>query len=297
MDSNSPSPATRFDPKPNFDVLFPPLPRTLIEVSRLIAAPLGDGSLRALVRAIEFDPLTSATLLRRVNSAYFGLRQPVSDLEHAVRLLGFRDVCELVMTSAINRIDLALNTPEQVLIFRSIMRLCIGTAFYGRLLGQHLNLEAKSLTYTVSLLSHLGRLVLFYNRMQDYEALWLSQPAQLPPTAHEERILFGTDHHALLEQAAVAWQLPDEVFEVLRHLPTPGRVPTESLRQVALAVVSAQHACQELLYPPSPLESLHATSTLQRLAVNADRSPDEVRAMLVAEQSQGRRFVEEMLRD
>lgn len=297
MEPSFPSPATRFGQKPNFDVLFPPLPRTLIEVSRLIAAPLNDASLPALVRAIEFDPLTTATVLRRVNSAYFGLRQTVSDLEHAVRLLGFRDVCELVMTSAINRIDLALGTPEQEAVFRSIMRLCIGTAFYGRLLGQNLNLEAQGLAYTVSLLSNLGRLVLFYNRMNDYEALWLSQTAPEPPSSHQERVLFGVDHHALLEQAVVVWQLPEEVSEVLRHLPHPGRVSATPLRFVALAVGVAQQACQELLYPPAPPATLSMPPALHTLARHANQPAIEVRAFLADQQNQGRRFVEEMLRD
>lgn len=297
MSTPSFPPATRFDDKPNYDVLFPPLPRTLIEVSRLIATPLGDGSLPALVRAIEFDPLTTTTLLRRVNSAFFGLRQPVSDLAHAVRLLGFRDVCELVMTTAINRIDLSLTTPEQKAVFRSIMRLCIGTAFYGRLIGQRLDLEGQGLVYTVALLSNLGRLVLFYNRMQDYEALWLGSSASAPPHPHEERLIFGLDHVTLLEQAALVWQLPPEIADVLQHVHYPGHVASPRLRQVALTVSIAQHACFELLYPEHPSAELTLSSAMHALARNRSFSVSELQDLLVEQQVQGRQFIDEMLRD
>ena len=297
MSTHSHLPATRFNDRPNFDVLFPPLPRTLVEVSRLVASPLDDGSLPALVRAIEFDPLTTTTLLRRVNSAYFGLRQPVSDLAHAVRLLGFRDVCELVMTSAISRIDLALTTPEQKKVFQSIMRLCIGTAFYGRLIGQRLDLEGQGLVYTVALMSNLGRLVLFYNRMHDYEALWLGNATSTPPHSHEERLIFGLDHVTLLEQASIVWQLPPEICEVLLHVHHPGHVSSPRLRQIALAVAVAHHACLELLYPPQPSAQLSPSSAMYALMRNRDMSAAQLLNTLVEQQMQGRSFVEEMLRD
>ena len=297
MSTHSHPPATRFNDRPNFDVLFPPLPRTLVEVSRLIASPLDDGSLPALVRAIEFDPLTTTTLLRRVNSAYFGLRQPVSDLAHAVRLLGFRDVCELVMTSAISRIDLALTTPEQKRVFQSIMRLCIGSAFYGRTIGQRLELEGQGLIYTVALMSNLGRLVLFYNRMQDYEALWLGSAGATPPPAHEERLIFGLDHLSLLEQAALVWQLPAEIGEVLQHIHYPGHMSSVRLRQVALAISVAQHASATLLYPLEPGSELPTTSAMHALTRGRSVSVPQLQRLLVDQQPQGMRFIEEMLRD
>ncbi len=297
MDSPSQTPATRFDERPNFDVLFPPLPRTLVEVSRIVASPLGDTSLPALVRAIEFDPVTTTAVLRRVNSAYFGLRQQVSDLEHAVRLLGFRDVCELVITSAVSRIELALATPEQEQVFHCIMRLSIGTAFYGRLIGQRLELEGQSLTYTVALLCNLGRLVLFYNRLSDYEALWLAKDAAQPPSASDERLIFGLDHRALLDQAALVWQLPPDITDVLRHLHHPGHMSSPVLRQVALAVAIAQHAALELAYPADPGPELSTSAAMHALARSRGFGMDALRTLLEDHAPQSRRFVDEMLRD
>ncbi len=296
MDTFSQTPATRFDAKPNFDILFPPLPRTLVEVSRLIATPQRDESLPALVRAIEYDPLTATMVLRRVNSAYFGLRQTVSDVEHAVRLLGFQDVCELVMTSSISRIDFSLNSAEQTTVFRAIMRLCIGTAYYGRLLGQQLSLQGQGLAYTVALMCNLGRLVFFYNRMQDYEAMWMATGVPYPPPEHEERMIFGLDNKALLEQAAVIWQLPPEISEVLRHVHRPGHVSDPVLRQVALAVTVAQHACTELVLPEQPTSKLETVAATHTLSRNTGYDRDRLQLLLTDSSKQARHFVAEMLR-
>ncbi len=297
MDMPSQPPATRFNEKLNFDVLFPPLPRTLIEVSRLIAVPQRDESLQALVRAIEYDPLTTATVLRRVNSAYFGLRQRVNDLDHAVRLLGFRDVCELVMTASISRIDFALTSDEQVTVFRSIMRLCIGSAFYARFIGQQLDMEGRSLTYTVALLGNLGRLVLFYNRMQDYEAMWMRDGHPWPPPEHDERLIFGIDNKALLEQAVNVWQLPPEIAEVLRHIHRPGQMASPVMRQVALAVMVAQHATCELVVPDTPPAELSTTAALHTLCRTRGFNRESLQAQLFEKQRQARHFVDEMTRD
>ena len=69
------------------DVSFPPLSSTMVEVEKVIASSRTDPD--PLVDIVKRDPSTSVNVLRRANSAYYGLRHEVESVEHAVRLLGF----------------------------------------------------------------------------------------------------------------------------------------------------------------------------------------------------------------
>ena len=50
---------------------------------------------------IRRDPSLTARLLRLVNSVYYGLSNPVSNLEEAVLYLGLRQIRQLVMVTPI----------------------------------------------------------------------------------------------------------------------------------------------------------------------------------------------------
>ena len=59
---------------------------------RILRLPLeAGGDEAALVDILQTDPATAATILRRVNSSYFGMSQKVNDLTYAATLLGVQE--------------------------------------------------------------------------------------------------------------------------------------------------------------------------------------------------------------
>ena len=77
------------------DVGIPPCPDVLLEV--LSAQREGTLSLEMLDRVIAQDVALTAGTLRIVNSPFFGLRQRVGSIPHAVRLLGVQNVVNVVI--------------------------------------------------------------------------------------------------------------------------------------------------------------------------------------------------------
>lgn len=251
------TPATRIESAPNFDIRFPPLPRTVTEVSKLVAEKSDVPDTPRLVSIVNSDPVIAGSVLRRINSAFHGVRRRVGDIHKAVYLLGFEEVCDIVLTSGMMRLQDILNSEEQTRIFDQIMRMSVGTASFAKIVAAHLDLNQQSSAFTLGLLHTSGRLVLLYNRPDDYEALWCTNDYGFAPTVTSEQIIFGTDHAELGSMAAESWHLPEFLVEVIRHYLTPGHLQERDLRLLALTLSVSVTAMERLCLHEAPVNDPH----------------------------------------
>lgn len=112
---------------------LPPLPKTVQEIERALA----DANVNAkkIAAIIEEDPMVVADLLKLLNSAFYGLRKEISNVEQAVALLGMSNVKDLAVNLSLrNMLRTNLSpygiTPEefakisqfQSLLAQSLMR-------------------------------------------------------------------------------------------------------------------------------------------------------------------------------
>ena len=254
-----------FDAQVDFDIQFPPLPVTVAEVSAMLAEPSEAPPVARLIAVAEADPVVAAAVLRRCNSAFYGLRRRVGSVRRAVLLLGFREVTNLVIAAGLLQLRRLLQTEGQLRLFEQVMRLSLGTAAYGAEIAVHLHLPQERAAFTAGLLHSVGRLVFLYNQPGAYEALWYEQGAALTPSVSAERVRFGTDHAELGGLAAAYWQLPAFFKGVIQHYPTPDRLPDAEQRETALVVAVAAVATERLysghVHPPTaalrPLTAQH----------------------------------------
>lgn len=261
------TPATRIESAPNFDIRFPPLPRTVAEVTKLIAEKPEVPDTPRLVSIVNTDPVVAGSVLRRINSAYYGVRRRVGDLQKAVYLLGFEEVCDIVLTSGMMRLQDILNSEEQTRIFEQIMRMSVGTASFAKKIAAHLNLFQQTSGFILGLLHTSGRLVLLYNRPDDYEALWCTNDYGFAPTVTSEQIIFGTDHAELGSMAAESWHLPEFIVDVIRNYLTPGHLHERDLRLLALTLSVSASATERLcLHKAHDEPQLEPTAALHMLA-------------------------------
>ena len=77
----------------------PSLPEVVIQVCRMVNDPHANAS---HINAIMVkDPAMAAKMLRMVNSVYYGLREPVNDLEKAILILGFKTVRSIALSVSV----------------------------------------------------------------------------------------------------------------------------------------------------------------------------------------------------
>jgi len=235
-------PALRLEGEPNLDIQFPPLPRTVTEVSMMLATKQEVPDTPRLVDVVNVDPVIATAVLRRVNSAFYGLRRSIGNLRQGVFLLGFEEVCNIVLTSAMMQLRDVLKTREQLDIFDRIVRTSMGTAYYAQELATFLELPQQNTAFAAGLLHNVGRLVFLYNVPNEYEALWFSSRTGYPPGIHDEQRIFGFDHGTLGARAGEAWNLPDEIISVTQNYLVPHLAPEAYDRTFAQLVSVASSA-------------------------------------------------------
>ena len=83
---------------------LPTLPTIAMEVNKLVQNQ--DTSIKELSSVIEKDQAIVSKILKLVNSAFFGMSSKVSNIPHAVMLLGFNAIRNAVVSvSVINAFD------------------------------------------------------------------------------------------------------------------------------------------------------------------------------------------------
>ena len=80
---------------------LPAFPATIHKVMGLINNP--DSSLTELVDVIRLDQSITANILRMCNSAYFGLRHKVDNVQDAIMYLGRQNIVRAVLAAGTSR--------------------------------------------------------------------------------------------------------------------------------------------------------------------------------------------------
>lgn len=194
-------------------VLIPPRPQLLVELLNEQGKP--DPDLRRISNLIRTDVALAAGTLKVVNSPYYGLTRRISSVDHAVRLMGLRNVSNLVT-------GLMLHSAFQgdgggsflEFYFEHAHRLAQAATLVARRSGA-LDVDEA---YTLGLLADSG-MPLMLRRFPNYPSIFRrSVQAQDKPSTHEEAEYLGTDHTFAGFMVVRSWKLPGAFCQaVLRH--------------------------------------------------------------------------------
>ena len=236
------------------DLKLPALPTALAEVIQIQRASTPDTD--RLVEIIEKDPALALYVLRQVNSAYYGLRKQVSQINRAVTLLGSKRVCNLVLAAALKQTFSNVKGPTAKAVYQHILKTSIATAVFSRDLADLLHLSSSETGFTAGLLHQVGRLALLYNVSDQYVPLWYKRipPKQrmtlTAPTLQAEQARFGTDYLKLGAIALKRWRLPDEFAAILHRIRTLDKVVASPVRILPLIVAIGRSVAEGLFEPP-----------------------------------------------
>ena len=103
-----------------------------------------EGDIETLTRTLEKDQVISQWVLHHINSAYYGMRKSVGTVERAVRYLGFRPVCNLVLTRVIGESFSGTDIPGAGQVQQYVMRTSTMAAFIAREMAEELDLDAPA---------------------------------------------------------------------------------------------------------------------------------------------------------
>lgn len=200
------------------------IPRLPVSSVELLNRLLDEKSTHAQVaELVRQDPSLTATLLKAINSSRFNFGQQITDLSHAVSLLGFEGVYQIIMAESLRK---SLPDTEQ---FRSSYQRALLLSYIAFAFAQASNKVRPAEMATIALLHDVGRVVI--------ELLQRQHPAFKAMIRQVHPGIVGAE---LLK----AWQLPEPVWQsiALQHYPDfvqPEHLPETVRERVALLHLSA----------------------------------------------------------
>ena len=220
---------------------LPSLPLVYQEVMACLQKP--NASLADVGKVIGKDIGMTATLLKLVSSAFFGLSKPVSTIERAVSFLGLDMLITLVLAQGIFKEAPPINVPG--FSIEGLWQHSLQTASAARVIAGQEGLDKAALddAFLSGMLHDIGKLVLAQSMPQAYSEVM--QGTGMGLTASIEQDKLHTTHADVGAYLLGLWGLTDAVVEAVAFHERPGDAPTQALGLPAII-----HAADRLTWFP-----------------------------------------------
>jgi len=220
---------------------LPPMPGLAAQILRIKNNPYATSA--ELVAVVEQDPALVAQLLRYANSAFYGVRTEVIELERAViQVLGFDFVLDLAFGLAIGQ---SLKMERQgPLGLQAYWRHALATASVVQGLIDTIDYSARpssSIGYLSGLLHNIGLLLLGHLFPEQHAILnraVIDNPEQ--NLLELEKDILGVTHVELGERLMKAWDMHSDIYEVVAHHHDPEYRNESGSRYANLAYIADQ---------------------------------------------------------
>lgn len=190
---------------------LPTLPGIATELLRMVNDPRC--SMPQLAAVIERDPALSTKVLKVVNSALYGLRQKIGDLDKALVMLGMREIVNLVSGLLVFRTFSKHRGPS--FDRRAFWLHSAACAVISRAIATKLGYRFAGEEFVGGLIHDIGKVVLDQFLHEDFmSALETAERRKIPLFQAEEEVL-GISHPQIGEWLAMTWGLPDNLVEVI----------------------------------------------------------------------------------
>lgn len=190
------------------------------------------------------DPGLTVRLLRTVNSAAFGMRKRVTNLQYATSLLGRSRVESLVLTAAVG----SALPDSGVIDLAGFWRTSARRACLASRIAAQVDPASQVESFTAGLLQDMAVPVLAGAHGQRYAELWRRSESDDSVSLPElECDAFGYDHAQVGAVLAESWELPEPLITAISDHHAVGKRAPRAVEAVA-------HVCHR--EPPDELDAL-----------------------------------------
>ena len=248
---------------------IPPCPAILTKLVR--EARSDDPDFNRLGDLVGSDISLAASLLKTVNSPFYGLRSKATSIRQALVLLGLRNVTNLV-TGLLLRQAFPGGASAGM---EEFWEYSTGIAHASACLARHARGIDADLAYTFAVFRDCGIPAMMTGFKEYVPPYALKNPGGGRPVTESEEATFGIHHAFMGYYLAKEWLLPDAVCNtVLWHHDFPalreGRadIPASGERLIALALVADQVYATQAMGVACPEWSEHGEYALETLGMD-----------------------------
>jgi HD-like signal output (HDOD) protein len=196
---------------------LPPLPQVAQKALSLIRNPKSNMS--DLAEVLIMDQGLTSTILKWVNSSFYGLEQPASTVQQAVVYLGQDTIQSLVLAASVSTY-LYKPIPGYALDRGDLWKHSIGVAAGAQLVARKFGHSFSEEAYHAGLMCDIGKLAfeVLLREINDSKIDWQGR------SFNELEIeIFGIDHAQMGAELAKRWMLPLSLQKGIEFHHQPGK--------------------------------------------------------------------------
>ncbi len=214
---------------------LPAIPAITASVQRIVDNP--SATVDDMREVIEQDAAIAARLLRVANSSLYSFTREIETLSHAITMLGFRTVRNVVLAATLKQTFKRFGLAEKLLWEHST----VAAAVAMRLADHPAVGVDREEAFIVGLLHDIGKCALNNATPEEYSDVTARVYNEGIRFVDAEREAFGFDHAEMGASVAAKWKLSPGLEEVIRYHHNIEALPQldESIaRMTALASVA-----------------------------------------------------------
>ncbi len=213
---------------------LPVLPSTVARLTSILNR--ADAEISEIHEIVRTDDALSMTIMRYANSAQYGAKNRVFNLQESLARLGQRHLMQIVLQQQVA--ELFLDAGEAYGLHRgALWRSAQGGAIAAESLAREYGFEDPDLAFICGLLRDIGKLVLDKHYGSEYMSLVSAHLNAQTSFIEAERAALGFDHAELGAELAVRWDLPVRIVAAIRfhHAPPPSATDEDDLFSIVHA--------------------------------------------------------------
>jgi len=194
---------------------LPPFPEVAMRTLELANDP--DASADDIVKCIQYDQGVTTNCLRLCNSSYFGLKNKISSIKHAVVILGTNHIIKTVLVDCIG--VSAFKNPQEGYGLQpgELWKHSVASAILSELLINKAGQKNNHELFTAALLHDIGKLIIDRFIADNFEAMYSLMKENDFGMVEAEKEFFGIDHAHLGGMIAKKWKFPQLLTDAISN--------------------------------------------------------------------------------
>lgn len=193
-------------------------PTVIAQITRMLQNPATNAEELGL--AIRTDQGLTTRVLRLVNSAFYGFPGKIGSISHAVVLLGFSTVKNIVLTASV--LDIFKTNNGGLFNARDVWKHSLACGVAAQNLARAVGYEFQEESFVAGLLHDIGKVVLFQLAPDDFSRVIEHADKTKNLFYDSECKLLGINHQEIGNMLIEQWRLPQKILNAVssHHNPT-----------------------------------------------------------------------------
>jgi HD-like signal output (HDOD) protein len=194
---------------------IPTLSIVIDKITRLLENP--QTSAEEIGKVITTDQALAAKVLRLVNSAFYGFPGKISTITHAVVILGFSTIKNIVLTASIFDAFKKKKNTESGFNIEQFWLHSIGCGAASLAIAKHIGFKEKEECFIAGLIHDVGKIILCYFFPEEFEAVIQNARSKNILFLKSEQEILGITHDEIGAIITRRWNLPANLQAVVQN--------------------------------------------------------------------------------